>query len=365
MLRQRIITGMGLLTVFCFFGVKTSEASCRLNSDAGYLNQAANITIPLSGTISATEGLALGSMLYRNVSTTNTLKVNIVCDKIGTYYVQRNLSPLPPIVNDEWTPGPGYGSPTYKTSIPGVGIWLDSESGEGKEISPECQNTNTCIYKTFNQYFMLRKIGKITPGVLNGSSLPRFTVKVGHSDSMVDVVNVSFSGSITINSPTCVTPDVSVEMGKWSVSSFTGKNSTTEWRDASIKMMNCDRFYGWHQTQIHNLSGLPESTTMLNDNMWSLQLTPQHGVINNSSGIMDIDKSIDKSASGIGIQLSYGSTSSAGSDLVNFSNIRTDSIPTAGQSTITIPIAARYIQTDDRVTPGKADGKLMFTISYK
>lgn len=79
---------------------------------------------------------------------------------------------------------------------------------------------------------------------------------------------------------------------------------------------------------------------------------------------MSIDDSVSGAASGIGIQVSSGSIETAEGNFINFNEPLKGLFETNGVSTITIPLAARYIQTKDTVTPGTANGKLIYTLSY-
>jgi type 1 fimbria pilin len=76
---------------------------------------------------------------------------------------------------------------------------------------------------------------------------------------------------------------------------------------------------------------------------------------------MSLSASAD-SATGVGIQIASGNTSINNS--FNFAQERTQALPKDGTTTLKVPLVARYIQTEDRVTPGRADGKVTFTINY-
>ena len=68
------------------------------------------------------------------------------------------------------------------------------------------------------------------------------------------------------------------------------------------------------------------------------------------------------SATGIGIQLS---SSESTSGLIDLTTGITQTLPDDGTRNITVPLYARYIQTENSVTAGKANGRLEYIITYQ
>ena len=99
-------------------------------------------------------------------------------------------------------------------------------------------------------------------------------------------------------------------------------------------------------------------------NTWSITLSPVSSVLDSASGIMAVDTSVPSAATGIGIQVSSGDTTSADSHIIDFGNTLTGTFNSDGSSSVTIPLSARYIQTEDSVSAGTANGKLVYTVSY-
>jgi type 1 fimbria pilin len=80
---------------------------------------------------------------------------------------------------------------------------------------------------------------------------------------------------------------------------------------------------------------------------------------------MDIDKSIDGAADGIGIQIASGTAATATPAKFN-TGLPLD-LPTDGRANISIPLVARYVQTASSVRdlkPGTANGEMTFMINY-
>lgn len=105
-------------------------------------------------------------------------------------------------------------------------------------------------------------------------------------------------------------------------------------------------------------------SSMMQWNTWSITLSPVSSVLDSASGIMSVDNSDTSAAKGIGIQLSSGDTTSADSHIIDFGTALTGTFNSDGSSSVIIPLSARYIQTEDSVTTGMANGKLVYTVSY-
>lgn len=324
---------------------------------------------PIQAAISAPPDLPIGSILYHGLVNKRQPQIGVGCDQNGPFYVTRTLTTtqgesgytagVPPFSNIAGN------MPVYKTNLPGVGVAFNSSSGLVAQTN--CTNTKYCYWigDVITSYVYLVKIGEITPGVVYGGKLPVYRLMMGQSGQLISTLTRQFSGQVTITVPTCTTPDVTVDLGSWKINQFTGKKATTDWKDASLVLRNCPRFYGFRAGHTIGYGTTISYSSPSVRNRWGLVLSPQNGTIDNANGIMAIDQTIPNAASGVGIQLGYGSVTSAASNLVNFTIEKTGNIPATGDSSITIPLAARYIQTEDRVTPGRADGKVTFTISYK
>jgi type 1 fimbria pilin len=70
------------------------------------------------------------------------------------------------------------------------------------------------------------------------------------------------------------------------------------------------------------------------------------------------------SATGVGVQLANGKVSDTSPTFLLFSGVQSFTMVNNNETTLTIPLVARYIQTADSVTPGKADATATFTLNY-
>ncbi|CDL85282.1 fimbrial protein [Xenorhabdus szentirmaii] len=173
------------------------------------------------------------------------------------------------------------------------------------------------------------------PGIFNFSDVPDLCI---NKDGKA-VFKVRLTGTLTIKEPTCTVIDPPpVDMKSHGINEFTGKGSGTRWEDASIVLTKC------------------QYAPSL-----SISISPVNGANNPKEGIMEIDSSGD-AAKGIGIQLRYDLT---GNSFVEFGKKHKLNKSISAGSGIKIPLSARYIQTEDSVSPGKANGRVTYTISYK
>lgn len=128
----------------------------------------------------------------------------------------------------------------------------------------------------------------------------------------------------------------------------------TPWVDASIRLTNCPVFYG---------IGTQNSTRK---NVMTVTLMPANATTS-SQGIMPVDTG-SSAATGVGIQLAYGTAASP--QLVNFSAgkaTQTYTMSSTQGSTYTIPLVARYMQTASNISnigAGKANGKITYLVDY-
>ncbi|MGY6028798.1 hypothetical protein ACUY4Q_001740 [Phytobacter sp. AG2a] len=187
---------------------------------------------------------------------------------------------------------------------------------------------------------------------------------------MVDIYKISLSGSLQITSPTCnITPSsqsMTVNMGNYKIATFSGKGATTEWKNASIQLINCGQFFGNSEGEngMATFNGTTVTFNSLHNNLLSVTLYPQNGIRSTTdaaNGIMKIDDGTS-GATGVGIQLS---SSESTSGLIDLTTGITQILPKDGTRNITVPLYARYIQTENSVTAGKANGRLEYVITYQ
>lgn len=367
------IKGIVFLTCSLFLSIISAQAfaSCTFRTNTGDQTTTKSFTMPISGTISVPPNTPVGKEIYRqNVNLANPSATFIYCTTAGQYYYsfQYLTTPITP---------PTYSSVVYNTNISGIGIKFSTSilsAGDfpATAASPTCTSAaSSCgwVYGfTAPSWFSLIKTADtIAPGTLQASSLPSVVYSLGQSGNMVNIYKISLSGSLQITAPTCnITPasqSMTVNMGKHDIADFTGKGATTEWKNASIQLANCGQFFGNSQggNTMATFNGTVVTYNSLTNNYLSITLSPLNGIQDAAKGIMKIDAS-SGSASGVGIQLS---TTESTSGLVNLSTPVTQSLPKDGTQSITVPLYARYIQTENSIVAGNANGRLEYVITYQ
>ena len=347
-------------------------------------------TIPLAPiNISAGVDMPNGTIIYRGSWFGSLPGYQITCNTSTvpesfnyTFNLGINSAPLP---LSSWNSSPFAGR-VYETGIPGIGVSI-SDGNQGVTQSIPYANAGNRVYEMIDntihhnvinstRYINLIKTGPITPGSypLSSANLPSAKLYFDNIPGMSAVVGfpitsniLQFQGTLNVSAQTCTTPDVNVPMGTYDANAdLSGIGSSTPWIKVNLVLLDCPTFYGYYNNaNIAMLfdygnggaSNIPSST----NNTISARFTPNTTIIDNTSGIMSIDPSTLPAATGIGIQLGWGNGTPAP---ITFSLENSQSLPKDGSKNIDLPLYARYIQTESNVTPGKANGKVTFTINY-
>lgn len=357
----------GLLLLTGSLWMMDGKAACQLQTIDG--KPAAPFTINADITMGAAiapYNADPGKKLYSfDLTTERGYTHKISCDKPGDFFRElRSSKPLTPVPNK--TGLPVYDNQLYDIGLKGLAVATTGYNVEWGvcpgPLNKECifnYTNNTINVLSFEMNIFKNDHIALQPGIIHASSLPQFTVLVGQKGSMVPVAYITLSGTFTINKPTCTTPDVQVQMGKWDINDFKGPDKVTEWRDATIYFTGCDMFYGYsnYRTVYVDTGRVFDQTGPRNE--WKASLNPQNGIIDRKKGIINIQPG-SLSATGVGIQLAH---SDIYNDFFDFDQEWRARI-SEGDS-FTIPLWGRYIQTEKRITPGVANGVVILTVNYR
>jgi major type 1 subunit fimbrin (pilin) len=349
-----------LLLLLCSAIWQTAQAACEFRSDSP-VQQAINATMPLLvGNITVGPDMANGTVLYRQTYRFPS-QASVVCsDKV---YEKRfdYLSTPRPLANWSGTP---YSGKVYETGVPGIGavFWYSGNGFPYVHTSTECADRDICLY-ALTWDISLIKIGDVAPGVVTGANLPCMSLTLGNQSSPVAAMTACMSGAMNVISGTCTTPDINVDMKEYRVSAFTGVGSTTQWEDATIRLNNCPAFYGTVNDGTNNNWGGDGQSHVGNAtaNRVGAAIVPNTATLDQANGIFSL-RNTENSASGVGIQLAWGNSSSQ--TLVQLSQEARYVMSLGSSGNFVLPLVARYIQTEDSVTAGEANSAVTFTINY-
>ena len=119
-----------------------------------------------------------------------------------------------------------------------------------------------------------------------------------------------------------------------------------------MKTVNVNRFSGVNSTSEHVGFAI---------NLKCVEGTRVNLTLGNSNALFEFSGTIklssDSSAKGVGIQIVDENNVPVELGMMHF-------VTTATSTNISIPLAARYIQTEANIEPGSANGVLLFTINY-
>lgn len=305
-----------------------------------------------------------GTIVYQQL--TDLQPFSIRCSGgIGSVELRSNYGAHPrPLA--AWNTGPHAGQ-VYESGLRGIGVFIE-ELSSGSALPavrnlPIASSPAAVGGKQAQLRLNLIKIGPVSPGAVGGSQLPGAEVSI----AQLPLLRLQFIGGLQIVSQTCTTPDLTVPMGSYRSGEFTGPGSATAWKRFEIRLENCPAFYGASASATNSHTGGSgwqfSGATQSNQIGYILSGTtrmigaPSQGIVALSPA-----RRGGTAAGGVGLQLGRPDGAPHGFDAVYPSGIDPQSEPGASYA---IPLAARYVQTDTVVTPGEANGAIVFTVDYQ
>lgn len=237
-------------------------------------------------------------------------------------------------------------SKVYATSIPNIGIRIR----DGSMVVPftlKALSTTTHWNESFLRTIELIKTGEITAGGVIGGTYTQYRAGSSAGPLLVDF-QLASPVLVQPRVPTCkvTTPQVTVPMVDTVTAAFKGPGTTTLPRPFDLSLI-CS-------------GGVKGSSTKAFVTLTDVTAP------GNTSTTLSLTK--DSTATGIGIQvlkdnvlLGFGPDSAA----VGNVNQWYAGTVAEGQAQLKIPLSARYIQIAEKVTPGSANARATFTMSYQ
>ena len=232
----------------------------------------------------------------------------------------------------KWSSLSSRGNKVYNTNIAGVGLRL-TNTASGKLLPyDQSMGTGSVIINADGIKAELIKTGDITGGTLDTGMLARASVA-----NQFYFANVTLNGTNTITSESCsvTTNQVNVPLGDHDKSEFSGPGTGTAWQTFNINLscVQGARINVRIDATADSDAGVP--------------------------GVIKLD-SDPVNASGVGVQLWYRYEDSP----VQFGQERYYYTSPSGGNEY-VQLQARYYQTTQSITAGKANATATFTLSYK
>ncbi|WP_105634916.1 fimbrial protein [Cronobacter dublinensis] len=234
----------------------------------------------------------------------------------------------------------------YETGVEGIGISLVNDKGQrviGGGTACDTRNTplgylSTDGKNTFNFNVTLALV-KTATTIGSGSlqqSQTTFGLGVYQHSAIGQPNHIAYSGNITYKAVTCSVDPKSlyITLGNLPASTFKGIGSGSGFYNFSVDVTCNDRVTVG--VKVSSANGYASTQPSV------IKLTPEHGI-----------------ASGIGVQIL---TNGQNTDFDHYVSVGEVS---AANTTLRIPFAIQYYQTDSTVTPGAADSIATITVAYR
>jgi type 1 fimbria pilin len=315
------------------------------------------ITPTLTGSITVGRDVPVGTEVYRATFNTGVNSGVFVDCQPGNYQDSWRYATRP-------RPASGYVHPqwgvVYQTSVPGIGavMWNAGNGFPTSRLVTYAVTTRFAPARAVD--ISLVKTGPVTGGIITAADLPTAEfVKIG--DNTLRLLLTNNLGSLNVVARTCTTPDVSVDLGTHYTKELTGVGSTTAaWVDVPIRLNNCPAFFDAFRNDGIYSPGISPVTPRASQ--LSYRVDPVTSVVNPAQGVMALQPDgVNPTAQGIGIQIA-----DAGNNPVSYGTTRASGLALTevdGQS-YTIPLKARYYQTEATTVAGQANGAATVTLIY-
>ncbi|EST57897.1 type 1 fimbrial protein [Proteus hauseri] len=347
-------------------------------------------SMTINGTIFVGPDMPIGSVVYQGQIDYNNKALNYNCssydpedpDKTVLFMERQELK----ILSTTGTPviSPGIPANVFRTNNPGLGIvfyanrnvdntlplGIPKLSWEGQRILDKNRRSIRYFASPILHYSII-KIGPIQPGIFDLTDIARMQLDVNYPNkNQVDAPGfpiiasyIDVTGSITVTSSSCKTQDYTVELGSHETATLPAKGSSTKWINSDIILTNCPAFRGYYSGKKGNVytSEVGQTFPERDPNELRVTIKPVNPAIPEYPGTFKVND-VPGAAKGVGIQLAFGDV---GENFVKFNTPTAFAQPiTEKAGTVSIPLRARYIRVDDRLSAGSANGAATFLIEY-
>ncbi|MGH8779749.1 fimbrial protein [Paraburkholderia sp.] len=322
---------------------------------------AQTFSIPMPEAITVPRDAVVGTMLGNWMSTPQVTRY-YSCNSSNGALTGTGFAALPSLSKSGVTLNSGGVTYTvFNTNVPGVGVAIGVRAYAnacgwqtprdlgliGSNPSQPPWDGSACggqgaITNGGQVSAVLVKTGPIASGIMSGGVLFQAAVTVGPAGGGAAVVRTDIPYKSFRVSPTivtvlaCSTPNVTVSMGSYKASAFTGKGSSTNPVSFDVALDRC-----------------PAGMTKI-----QYGFDAPGGVTDTVNGVIALTGS---TAAGIGLKLMDSSNAALKFDV----QYQMSGYNAATGGSYTIPLKAAYYQTAASVTPGTANTVMTFTMTYQ
>lgn len=356
-MKYGLISGVGtLLLALCYSS--SAHAECFFRSGGTgvleYSLDVGTLWIPRDAPI----GTPIGAV-DRNVQLHNAARLELACYSDGTSTLEVSLRPSVPIFPGALPPvnGEDLTGRVLQIGVPGVGIHVRLDRPYANSTAPNFWRPRTWTSVPYEGYsdghtggagiimnMMRTHTTLVKTGTIPSTPTP-FNVQLftGHYSDVGMALRFSLSGTVRQEQCTLL-PDPfiadPVQLGEYPVQDFTGVGYTTPAKPFQITLSDCE---------IDPAASTAQAYLRFEGVRGSLPIDADQGLFSLTT---------DSTASGLGIQLLHDDGRPV--------ELNVDVPVKPLQVGVTqLDFRARYLQTDADVSPGRADGALKFTVSYR
>ncbi|POT23840.1 hypothetical protein C3433_27080 [Citrobacter freundii] len=216
----------------------------------------------------------------------------------------------------------------------------------------------------------LVKMGPITAGSVNAALFPQVRIDAVDSDGIpARVAYHTITGSFTLQSPTCTTPNFTWDLGVTNTTLLKNQGDASAWVDTPVTLTGCSAFLGNNSngsyTQ-YNITGFNSGTTSqsgtIAPNKLTMTLRPNTSAVDSVNGIIALDNTA--TASGFGVQVASKQSGTYVAQDLSGSIVVTPAVGDRS-GTVSFPLGARIIRTSNTVQGGKISTSLTYLINYQ
>ncbi|WP_445374074.1 fimbrial protein [Photorhabdus tasmaniensis] len=329
-----------IITIFILINIKDTYARCLLNARQISLDIELN-SVNINPNINEKKSILVGE--FRPLQLAQLMNINENTPLLNPHNCDPTGEPLI-FMGDVYPSKPGntpHGTGMITTGIDNLYFYLIA-SGEEENMKLPTTSGSNYIYK-YKDGITLKDIGKISVYLYQAGMLPSGQVlrprkiAILQTFTGTELIRIKTRTNYTIKTQTCstTTPRPMVDFGRVNSFLFKGIGSTVGNAGFNIEIKCTKNVKPKITFSGERVNYAPDSVIQLNNH--------------NSKN----------TAKGVGIQILY-----MGTTPVSLESPLVFGYATAN-TTYTLPFTARYYQTDEKITGGKANAIAHFTIQYE